>query len=90
MFGGIFNALLAPALFDSVLEYHLTILIACAVRPGRRDSRHRIGTRMGVCADNRRLRYYGMDPDKLFRSASNSCRGVLLGSSRGDLSPDEP
>ena len=31
--GGIFNALLAPALFDSVLEYPLTILIACAVRP---------------------------------------------------------
>jgi hypothetical protein len=31
--GGIFNALVAPALFDSVLEYPLTILIACAVRP---------------------------------------------------------
>jgi hypothetical protein len=33
MLGGIFNALVAPALFDSVLEYPLTILIACAVRP---------------------------------------------------------
>jgi hypothetical protein len=31
--GGIFNALLAPAVFDSVLEYPLTILLACAVRP---------------------------------------------------------
>ncbi len=31
--GGIFNALLAPALFHSVLEYPLTILIACAARP---------------------------------------------------------
>jgi hypothetical protein len=31
--GGIFNALVAPAVFDSVLEYPLTILIACAVRP---------------------------------------------------------
>ena len=33
MLGGIFNALVAPAVFDSVLEYPLTILIACAVRP---------------------------------------------------------
>jgi hypothetical protein len=31
--GGVFNALVAPAVFDSVLEYPLTILIACAVRP---------------------------------------------------------
>ena len=31
--GGIFNALVAPAVFNSVLEYPLTILIACAVRP---------------------------------------------------------
>ena len=31
--GGLFNALLAPALFDSVLEYPLTLLLACAVRP---------------------------------------------------------
>jgi hypothetical protein len=33
MLGGIFNALVAPAVFDSVLEYPLTILAACAVRP---------------------------------------------------------
>jgi hypothetical protein len=31
--GGIFNAVVAPAMFDSVLEYPLTILAACAVRP---------------------------------------------------------
>jgi hypothetical protein len=31
--GGVFNALVAPALFDSVLEYPLTILLACALRP---------------------------------------------------------
>ncbi len=45
MFGGIFNALLAPALFDSVLEYPLTILIACAVRPWppAQPSSNRIG-----------------------------------------------
>ena len=45
MFGGIFNALLAPALFDSVLEYPLTILIACAVRPwpAAQTSSNRIG-----------------------------------------------
>jgi hypothetical protein len=33
MLGGIFNAVVAPAVFDSVLEYPLTILAACAVRP---------------------------------------------------------
>jgi hypothetical protein len=31
--GGVFNALLAPALFNAVLEYPLTLLLACAVRP---------------------------------------------------------
>jgi hypothetical protein len=31
--GGIFNAVIAPALFAGVLEYPLTILIAAAVRP---------------------------------------------------------
>jgi protein-L-isoaspartate O-methyltransferase len=38
LLGGVFNALLAPALFDSVLEYSLTILAACAVRPRFIDS----------------------------------------------------
>jgi hypothetical protein len=33
LLGGVFNALIAPALFDSVLEYSLTLLAACAVRP---------------------------------------------------------
>jgi hypothetical protein len=36
--GGIFNALVAPAVFDSVLEYPLTLLIACAVRPRPAES----------------------------------------------------
>lgn len=43
--GGVFNALLAPALFDSVLEYPLTILIACAVRP--RSSEQSTSQRLG-------------------------------------------
>jgi hypothetical protein len=33
LLGGVFNALIAPAVFDSVLEYSLTLLAACAVRP---------------------------------------------------------
>jgi hypothetical protein len=50
MFGGIFNALLAPALFDSVLEYPLTILIACAVRPqpAGQTSSNRIGWELAL------------------------------------------
>src|SRR5215216_1024595 len=31
--GGIFNAVVAPAFFDSILEYPITLLLACAVRP---------------------------------------------------------
>jgi hypothetical protein len=31
--GGLFNAVVAPAMFNSVLEYPLTLLLACAVRP---------------------------------------------------------
>lgn len=31
--GGVFNAVIAPAVFNSVLEYPLTLLIACGVRP---------------------------------------------------------
>jgi len=33
--GGVFNALLAPVLFDSVLEYPLVLVLALLLRPGR-------------------------------------------------------
>ena len=33
--GGVFNALLAPLLFDSFLEYPLAIVAACLLRPTR-------------------------------------------------------
>jgi hypothetical protein len=33
MLGGVFNVLLAPALFDSVLEYPLMLVFACFLRP---------------------------------------------------------
>jgi len=36
--GGVFNALVAPALFDSVLEYPLTLLLATAIRPRTSNS----------------------------------------------------
>jgi hypothetical protein len=32
--GGMFNALLAPLLFSSVVEYPLVLVLACALRPG--------------------------------------------------------
>jgi hypothetical protein len=50
MFGGVFNALVAPALFDSVLEYPLTLLIACAVRPwpAAQTSSNRIGPELAL------------------------------------------
>ncbi len=31
--GGVFNAVVAPAFFDTILEYPITLLLACAVRP---------------------------------------------------------
>jgi hypothetical protein len=33
--GGVFNALLAPALFDRIIEYPLCLVLACLMRPGR-------------------------------------------------------
>jgi spermidine synthase len=33
MLGGVFNALLAPVMFDSVLEYPIALVIACLLRP---------------------------------------------------------
>jgi hypothetical protein len=33
--GGVFNALVAPVIFDSVLEYPLAIVLALLLRPGR-------------------------------------------------------
>ena len=36
--GGIFNALLAPMLFSSVVEYPLIIVVACMLRPSLRDA----------------------------------------------------
>jgi spermidine synthase len=37
--GGAFNALAAPLLFDSILEYPLVIALACMLRPGLRSAR---------------------------------------------------
>ena len=33
--GGVFNALLAPVLFDRIIEYPLLLVLACLLRPGR-------------------------------------------------------
>ncbi len=37
--GGLFNALVAPVAFRTVVEYPLAIVLACAARPARIDSR---------------------------------------------------
>jgi hypothetical protein len=36
--GGLFNALVAPLLFSTILEYPLALVLACALRPARSDS----------------------------------------------------
>ena len=33
--GGLFNALLAPVLFNTIIEYPLMVVIACLLRPGK-------------------------------------------------------
>ncbi|HEV3469453.1 MAG TPA: fused MFS/spermidine synthase [Pyrinomonadaceae bacterium] len=40
--GGLFNAILAPLLFDSVAEYPLVIVLACYLRPAARAPRFRL------------------------------------------------
>lgn len=37
--GGVFNALVAPVVFDRVLEYPIALLLACLLRPGALPSR---------------------------------------------------
>ena len=41
--GGWFNALAAPLVFDSVLEYPLAMALACLLRPGSEDADRRPG-----------------------------------------------
>jgi len=40
--GGLFNALVAPVAFRTVLEYPLAIVLACAVKPARAGSEERV------------------------------------------------
>lgn len=49
MLGGLFNALLAPILFDSVLEYPLVLVLACLLRPRQAGAR-RLERTLGVAA----------------------------------------
>ncbi len=37
MLGGVFNAVVSPVLFDSVVEYPLALVLACALRPWSRE-----------------------------------------------------
>src|SRR5690606_24522583 len=39
--GGMFNALLAPVLFDAVLEYPIAVALACMMRPAAGDAPRR-------------------------------------------------
>jgi len=44
-FGGVFNALLAPNLFRTVVEYPLAIVLACLLRPARETANARPASR---------------------------------------------
>ncbi|HEX8686251.1 MAG TPA: fused MFS/spermidine synthase [Pyrinomonadaceae bacterium] len=47
--GGLFNALVAPVAFDTLVEYPLVVLLACYLRPGFRRERGRLlGLRLGA------------------------------------------
>ncbi len=48
--GGIFNALLAPVLFNDVIEYPLMLVVACMLRPGMLPRRGRLGAVLGDVA----------------------------------------
>lgn len=48
--GGLFNALLAPALFNTTLEYPLVIVLTCLLLPRAREGRGGTGT-VGAVAD---------------------------------------
>ncbi|MDT5296092.1 MAG: hypothetical protein QOJ76_2972 [Acidobacteriota bacterium] len=47
--GGLFNAIIAPLVFNTVVEYPLVILLACYLRPAFRRERGRLlGLRLGA------------------------------------------
>jgi hypothetical protein len=50
MLGGIANGLVAPAVFDAVVEYPLAIVLACALRPGRAERTGRPSSRASMAA----------------------------------------
>jgi len=45
--GGIFNALLAPVLFNDIVEYPLVLIAACMLRPGLLPRRDRLWPALG-------------------------------------------
>ncbi len=48
MLGGVFNALLAPVAFDSVLEYPIALVVACFLRPVLGQQRGRLLANLGL------------------------------------------
>lgn len=48
MIGGLFNALLAPAIFNDILEYPIALIAACLLRPGRASATNTINADKGA------------------------------------------
>ncbi|MDT7781014.1 MAG: hypothetical protein QOC99_3526 [Acidobacteriota bacterium] len=80
--GGLFNALIAPLVFNTVVEYPLVILLASYLRPAFRRERGRLlGLRLGArrAEDSRRLDEHGTVEDEPRWGAYDVLLPLLIG-----------
>jgi hypothetical protein len=77
--GGLFNALVAPLLFNTVVEYPLVIVLASYLRPAFRPERGRLlGLRLGGRRDPRVSRFGAEAGDKLDEGAAVDERDAVV------------
>jgi len=83
--GGLFNAVVAPLVFDTVVEYPLVVLVACYLRPAFRPGPFNLfGLRLGGAAGGRRA------DDRGASAAARGAAGAGEGAGAGELAGSVP
>jgi hypothetical protein len=77
--GGVFNAMLAPLLFNDLYEYPLAIVLACLLYPGTWDRRPSVavGIAIAVLAVALITEYFASDMHKLVKVSAFGALGIV-------------